>query len=68
MGTKRYPKGQKMGETMVVFDEKEAKIEPASAARIGSGFVCIIKGHMIPFMTFDEAMSAALAFVFGKSK
>lgn len=65
---KRAQKGHKMGETLVLFGEKEAKIEPANAARIGSGFVCIIKGHKIPFMTFNEAMSAAIAFVFGKSK
>ena len=66
MGTKEYPKGQKMGETLVLFGKKEAKIEPLNVARYGSGFICVIKGHRIPFSTFDEAMSAAMAFVFGK--
>ena len=55
-----------MGETLVLFGDREAKIEPLNAARIGSGFVVIIKGHKIPINTFEEAMAAAMAFVFGK--
>ena len=55
-----------MGETLVLFGDKEAKIELLNAARIGSGFVVIIKGHKIPMISFEEAMSAAFAFVFGK--
>ena len=55
-----------MGETLVLFGNKEAKIEPLNAARYGSGFACVIKGHRIPFNTFDEAMQIAFNYVFGK--
>lgn len=55
-----------MGETMVLFGDRVAKIEPLNAARVGSGFVVIIKGHKIPMTSFEEAMSAAFTFVFGK--
>lgn len=55
-----------MGETLVLFGEKQAKIEPLNAARIGSGFIVTIEGHKIPIGTFNEAMSAAMVFVLGK--
>lgn len=55
-----------MGETLVLFGEKQAKIEPLNAARIGSGFIVIVEGHKIPINSFSEAMSAVMAFVFGK--
>ena len=63
---KRVQKGQKMSETLVSFGDKLAKIEPLNAARHGSGFACVIKGHRIPFTTFDEAMQIAFNYVFGK--
>ena len=55
-----------MGETLVLFGDKLAKIEPLNAARYGSGFACVIRGHRIPFTTFDEAMKIAFSYVFGK--
>ena len=55
-----------MGETLVLFGDKMAKIEPLNATRYGSGFACVIKGHRIPFNTFDEAMKIAFGYVFGK--
>ena len=63
---KRVQKGQKMSETVVLFGDKLAKIEPLNAARYGSGFACVIRGHRIPFNTFDEAMKIAFSYVFGK--
>ena len=63
---KRAQRGQRMGETLVLFGDKMAKIEPLNAARHGSGFACVIRGHRIPFTTFDEAMQIAFSYVFGK--
>lgn len=55
-----------MGETIVSFGDKIAEVKPADESRIGSGFVCIIKGHRIPFSTFAEAVEVAFGYVFGK--
>lgn len=63
---KRVQKGHEMGETLVSFGDKSAMVEPLNAARIGSGFICVIKGHKIPFNTFAEAVEIAFGYVFGK--
>ena len=55
-----------MGETLVSFEDKIAEVKPANESRIGSGFVCVIKGHKIPFNTLSEAMEIAFSYVFGK--
>ena len=55
-----------MGETIVSFGDKIAEVKPANESRIGSGFVCVIKGHKIPFNTFAEAMQVAFGYVFSK--
>ena len=55
-----------MSETVVSFGDKTAIVEPFNPARVGSGFVCVIKGHRIPFGTFDEAMKIAFSYVFDR--
>ena len=52
-----------MGETILVFDGKRAKIEPANASRIGSGYR-ETRGEIIQvFASFDEAMADAVAYM-----
>ena len=52
-----------MGETILSFGDKRAKIEPANASRIGSGYREIIGEIIQVFASFDEAMADAVAYM-----
>ena len=52
-----------MGETILVFDEKRARIEPANASRIGSGYRETIGETVQVFTSFDEAIADAVAYM-----
>ena len=52
-----------MGETVLVFEGKRAKIEPANVSRIGSGYRETRDESVQVFNTFDEAMADAVAYM-----
>ena len=52
-----------MGETILVFDEKRAKIEPANVSRIGSGYRETRDEIIQVFQGFDEAMADAVSYM-----
>lgn len=52
-----------MGETILVFDEKRARVEPANASRIGSGYRETIGETVQVFASFDEAIADAVGYM-----
>ena len=56
--------GHEMGETVLVFDGKRAKIEPANASRVGSGYRETIGETVQVFASFDEAIADAVGYMF----
>lgn len=52
-----------MGETVLIFDGKRAKIEPANASRVGSGYRETIGETVQVFASFDEAVADAVAYM-----
>ena len=53
-----------MGETILSFGDKRAKIEPANASRIGSGYRETIGEIVQVFASFDEAITDAVGYMF----
>lgn len=52
-----------MGETILSFGDKRAKIEPANVSRIGSGYRETRDKIIQVFASFDEAMADAVAYM-----
>ena len=52
-----------MGETILSFGDKRAKIEPANVSRIGSGYRVIIGEIIQVFASFDDAVADAVAYM-----
>lgn len=53
-----------MGETIITMGDKSARIEPANASRMGSGYRETRADSVQVFASFDDAIADAIGYMF----